>query len=269
MSTSSSIYAIPLPRERHLADFPTNRVFLISGEKKILVDTGHPSQWDNLVQTLKGLDIRVEDISEIYYTSQSSDSVGNRRRFPNATHFSASKMGSNQATDRLLDSISPHLESEVFNRLKNLVRVEHDPTEVTLIADGDSVYFNEIPFDVVTTGSRTLFLSEQLSFVGEVRMGDLPPFMPDSDDLQRIVSRAQNLAEGVVYSTFRDPYEDSTWFFKQTQRAFQAFQQSAKLDVPLQEFCKRDLGGIPDDRMFWGIYLLKYAPFFLPQQNGQ
>ncbi len=243
-----------------------NRVFLISGEKNILIDSGHASQWETLKIALQGLDIKPDDISQIYYTGQSFDAVGNRQQFKNATHFTTSSTPNNENVDRLLGSISPHLPPTIFDAIETFVRVPEDNSELTMIADGDSVDLNELNFDVVSTGSRTLFLSEHLSFVGELSMGEIPPLMPDPDDLQRIVSRAQNLAEGVVYSTFRDPYENADWFFKQTQRAFQAFQQSAKLDVTLDEFCKRDLGGIPEDPMFWAFYLLKYAPFFLPTE---
>lgn len=268
MNKSSSIYTIPLPRDPSLADYPVNRVFLISGEKNILIDSGHASQWQFLEHSLRGLEIDTNDISEIYYTGQSSDAIGNRPRFSNARHFSTSKDSANEKVDRLLALIEPYLEPAILDAIATFAKVqEGDDTELSQIADGDTVQLNEVTFDVVSTGSRTLFLSEQFSFVGEISMGEIPPLMPDSDDLQRVVSRAQNLAEGVVYSTFRDPYENSAWFFKQTQRAFQAFQQSAKLDLTLEEFCKRDLGGVPDDPMFWALNLLKYAPFFLPMES--
>lgn len=267
MNKFSSIYTIPLPRKPYFSEYPVNRVFLISGEKNILVDSGHATQWEHLEASLDALDLNSKDISEVYYTSQSFDSVGNRSKFPNATHFATSKPHANEDIDRLLNIVTPHLEEGAANLIRNFFRVPADETELTLISDGDTVRLNETTFDVVSTGSRTVFLSEQFSFVGEVMMGQIPPFMPDSDNLQRIVTRAQNLAEGVVYSTFREPYDDADWFFKQTQRAFQAFQQSAKLDVPLDEFCKRDLGCVPDDKIFWALYLTKYAPFFLPQKS--
>jgi len=262
----SSVYTIPLIRPGLFSSFPINRVYLIKGEKNILIDTGHLSQKAHLEKALHTIGINTDDISEIYYTNHSADTLGNASDFKNALHFSCQHtLTARDNLTALLTLIKGDISASIFSKLEDFLSIPDLP-EIETISDAGALMFNELEMDVVCLGARALFLNEEISFVGEIPMGALPPLLPDPDALQRIVNRAQNLAEGSIYSSFRAPFHDASWFFKQTQRFFQAFQQSATLDVSLSRFCENDLGGKPDDDMFWALSLLKFASFYLPTQ---
>ncbi|OPX60079.1 MAG: hydroxyacylglutathione hydrolase [Methanobacterium sp. PtaB.Bin024] len=54
-----------------------NYAYLISGEKKMLIDTGRPGQGKGIIKELKSMDINPRDIQHILITHHDVDHVGN------------------------------------------------------------------------------------------------------------------------------------------------------------------------------------------------
>lgn len=260
--TSPYIYPLLLKRDEKFEDYPTNRIFLIKSEKPTLIDSGHPSQWVHVKAALKEHNLNPEDIKQIYYTGHSADAFGNAQKFSESEHFHPSLSTFSNDLRHLLTHIEPHIDPDIYSEIKTYLLPSMPPIKFTSIQDGDHLEIGGMPFDIVSTGSRTFYIGDEFSFIGEIPMGRYPALMPDRDAFQRLISRGENMAKGKIYSTFRAPFEDASWFFKQTQRFFQTFQETAKFDISLPEFCKRDLGGKPDDEYYWAFYLLRFSPFY-------
>lgn len=224
----------------------------------VLVDTGHPDQWEQLAES-----IDPDSVSTILLTSDDLHSVGNIGNFPNAKVVGLAPFEEPRFPElREEPGVKTYLDL-LFENRPNFVR--------TVVSEGDVVQAGGLKFDAIAfpVPDRSGVLwhepDAQISFVGALPEGRLPMWCADAGDFAIATHRLDAVPLGTIYSRVDPPNDDAAWFKKRTQRFVEHFSKTIgekRSSDALFEFLETDFGGRPDDEIEWAAACVKYSPFF-------
>ena len=250
---------------------PVN-VYLIDGPSPALINAGHPSQADLLLESLRECQIEPSSIERIVATSWAIDVVGGATRFPRADLF---VMSPDMAAPRDYDT---HLE----NRRRALGRLaaelaDQDPEFRRQPVDDDIAAFfprstrslsfaplrnghflraGELDLEVLATagpgpGHMALFCADhQLLFCGDFAMSGLPDRLTDPQSYLVSLQRLAELPSELVLPNRSRPYQQGRWTVTRAANFLNSFLSNAPaalFNAPtVLEFLERDRGLGPD-----------------------
>jgi glyoxylase-like metal-dependent hydrolase (beta-lactamase superfamily II) len=221
---TDSVVQIALPPH---ADIPLpwgypHSVYLLRGESPSLIDTGHPTASDALLEALRALDVAPERIHRILLTGTSPGCVGNLSLFPRALPVCTKPSIERPlgATELELERISTIIDEllleptapddwdrEVFDEqfAPSFRDAGGLPKDSMLVADGDAVAAGQFIFDALAVsgsfGSTTVYYAadKRVLFPGSIANVRPRPMIRDATALLESLDKIESLSTGTLY----------------------------------------------------------------------
>lgn len=274
-----AITPIPLGNVPGVEPFGSRvNVFLLA-EPFTLINTGHPSQVDDLKSQLKALGVEPGQIERIVCTSWSIDSVGGVRHFPRADVFLLSPDGLQpyeyrDVIDAEKNTLRPYLKfagapaDDFFHRWFGQApgRIDFIP-----LALGSAVVAGKHTFDVhplhgFDPGACLLYAPEtQALFGSELVLDGTPPNVRSPQAFLADLDRAASLGATHVYPTHGSGSSRASADLKRAARwannLLSNAQHAMRGSASLAEFVERDLGYIPEDPVEFALRMRAIKPF--------
>lgn len=253
-----------------------NRVYIVGGDNPAMINAGHPSQGDELVEAIETIDDpRVEParILRVVHTSWSIDVLGGAVNFPDADHFVSSP-------DMIRPSRYEALIAERRDGFRQLAEgaADQEPNgDMDAIDDFIDTYWPEMPQSLpiipirngqtVRAGSAELEVmgaegpgpgnvallerERDWLFCGDMTTSGLPYQLRDLRSYMVALERLLDLDIGWLLPNRDRPKRRGDWAIRSAITFINNFMSnapSAMFEKPtLLEFVERDLGYRPDD----------------------
>ncbi len=204
--------------EIHPIALGTVRVFLLKGERNILVDAGNPGDDGKMVRKLSALGFRPEDISLIIITHGHQDHFGSADRMREITGAPV-MMHANDAfsiAEGKNQSAAPRtLAAKIYMRLIKGRLSKFTPFEPDIVIDKEiSLHEYGVEGKIIhtpghTSGSISIHLDDGTCIVGDMLMGRRPAypmFVSDIGTLRHSIRRILSLNPRLIYASHGGPY---------------------------------------------------------------
>jgi hydroxyacylglutathione hydrolase len=217
--SDSKIVEVKTDVYQFLGEKPGSHVYLIRGwDKNVLIDTGISSNRDNLVECLKQVRLKLEDIDLVVLTHEHFDHIGAAAFFFKTAVIAAHRLAANKielqdefvTLTRYHDAASKPfyahlwLEDDALIALGNYeLRVIHTPGHTSgcicvyepnerLLFSGDTVFANGTLSEIATSGNISDYVNS-LQRLSSLKIVEMCPghgrisYTPDQDMKQAVV----------------------------------------------------------------------------------